>query len=262
MANLAVQRTHERRSVRDLRIVDGAYTVRLAETIEEVESALRLRFEVFNLELNEGLEGSYINGLDEDAFDATSDHLIIVENATGRTVGTYRLRTLDMSERVSGFYCATEFEIEKLPLDLLQNSVEIGRASIAIDHRNSKALFLLWKGLLTYLGIARKRYLFGSCSLTSQDEHEGIQALTHLLRTNAAHDEYWVNARSSFACRVNDTLIANEDYKLPKLFSAYLRFGAKVCSSPAIDRDFKTIDFLVMFDIQSLSERHLRLFDL
>jgi putative hemolysin len=44
-----------------------------------------------------------------------------------------------------------------------------------------------------------------------------------------------------------------EKVKLPRLFSLYLRYGAKVCGPPAIDRRFKTIDYLVVLDIQQLS---------
>ncbi|HSE25667.1 MAG TPA: hypothetical protein VLB68_28640, partial [Pyrinomonadaceae bacterium] len=38
-----------------IRVNDGRYEVRLAQTMQEVDAALKLRFEVFNLELNEGL---------------------------------------------------------------------------------------------------------------------------------------------------------------------------------------------------------------
>jgi putative hemolysin len=36
--------------------------------------------------------------------------------------------------------------------------------------------------------------------------------------------------------------------------TAYLSLGAKICSSPAIDREFGTIDFLTLLDLESLSE--------
>jgi putative hemolysin len=39
------------------------YTLRLARTREEVEAALRLRFEVFNLELQEGFAESFFTGI-------------------------------------------------------------------------------------------------------------------------------------------------------------------------------------------------------
>ena len=38
-----------------IRVNDSRYEVRLAQTMEEMDAALKLRFEVFNLELDEGL---------------------------------------------------------------------------------------------------------------------------------------------------------------------------------------------------------------
>ena len=35
---------------------------------------------------------------------------------------------------------------------------------------------------------------------------------------------------------------------LPKLFRAYMSLGAQVISEPALDREFGTVDFLVMLD--------------
>ena len=37
----------------------------------------------------------------------------------------------------------------------------------------------------------------------------------------------------------------------PKLLRAYLGVGAKICSAPAIDREFGTIDFLTILDCQN-----------
>lgn len=65
-------------------IEDGRYLVRFARSREEIESALKLRFEVFNLELGEGLASSFQTGRDRDQFDATCHHLIGTEKATGK----------------------------------------------------------------------------------------------------------------------------------------------------------------------------------
>jgi hypothetical protein len=54
-----------------IEIADGKYAVRFARNAEEIEAALKLRFEVFNLELEEGLESSFQTGRDRDEFDAT-----------------------------------------------------------------------------------------------------------------------------------------------------------------------------------------------
>ena len=42
------------------------YATRLAQDSGELRAAKALRYEVFNLELNEGLEQSHATGLDED----------------------------------------------------------------------------------------------------------------------------------------------------------------------------------------------------
>ena len=73
------------------------YRTRLATTEEDIRAAQRLRFEVFNVELQEGLSESWRTQLDSDRFDATCDHLIIEHIATGKIVGTYRLQTGEMA---------------------------------------------------------------------------------------------------------------------------------------------------------------------
>lgn len=242
---------------------DERYVVRLARDAAEIEAALRLRFEVFNLELGEGLESSYITGLDEDRFDAVCHHLIVIDREADAVIGTYRLQTLEMAGgKVENFYCAGEFRLEDLPLDFLRESLEIGRASIAREHRHTRVLFLLWKGLGAYLESSGKRFLFGCCSLTSQNAAEGWRAMRSLEKMNALDTNLWVAPQEEYACEPEDaTVEAGEDsYQLPKLFSTYLRFGAKVCSPPAIDREFKTIDFFVAFDSAAIDEKIRRMF--
>ena len=62
---------------------------RLARSMDDIRAAQSLRFQVFNLELNEGLEQSYATGLDEDPFDAVCDHLIVEHLPCANIVGTY-----------------------------------------------------------------------------------------------------------------------------------------------------------------------------
>ncbi len=69
----------------------GVYQLRFAESREDLEAAFRLRFLVFNLELNEGLESAYKTGCDTDEFDKTCDHLIVEHRLSRQVVGTYRL---------------------------------------------------------------------------------------------------------------------------------------------------------------------------
>lgn len=254
----------EFQAIRSFEIRDGRYIVRFARTREEVDDALRLRFEVFNLELREGLEASFLTERDEDEFDAGCDHLLVIERESKAVVGTYRLQTLKMAGSANGFYCAGEFDLEELPAEVLLQSLEIGRACIAREHRNTRVLFLLWKGLAAYLDIKKKRYLFGCCSLTSQSCADGARAERVLKNENHFHETLRVAVRDEYICQPeSDFDLSSEEtesFELPKLFHTYLRFGAKACSAPAIDRRFKTIDFFVLFDIETIDEKYRQMF--
>jgi len=41
----------------------------------------------------------------------------------------------------------------------------------------------------------------------------------------------------------------------PRLLRTYLELSAKVCGPPAIDREFKTIDFLTLLDLEEIPAR-------
>ena len=71
----------------------GSYRVRLASSEADRLAVFRLRFLVFNLELDEGLDAAHVTGYDTDHFDAVCDHLIVEHPYSGKIVGTYRLQT-------------------------------------------------------------------------------------------------------------------------------------------------------------------------
>jgi putative hemolysin len=240
----------------------GRYAVRFARTADELDAVLRLRFEVFNLELGEGLDSSYQTGRDEDEFDATSHHLLVVERAGGRAVGTYRLRTSEADTDARGFYSAGEFNLACLPPQVASESVEIGRACIAREHRNTQVLFLLWRGLAAYLQHNRKRYFFGCCSLAGTDAGAGLRVLDYMERGGHMHPTFYVPPRGGFECDASAEAERDDgaEPSVPKLFHTYLRFGAKVCGPPALDRAFKTTDFFVVFDVAGMGAKAGRLF--
>jgi putative hemolysin len=110
---------------------EGRYVVRFARTREELDAALKLRFEVFNLELGEGLASSFRTGRDLDEFDETCHHLIVLESSQDKIVGTYRMQTDEMAATGRGFYSGTEFDLSCFPPHVLADGVELGRACIA-----------------------------------------------------------------------------------------------------------------------------------
>ena len=247
-------------AVSAIQLADGRYEARFAVNAAELDTVLRLRFEVFNLELAEGLQESFDTGRDEDRFDAHCHHLMVLERATGEITGTYRMQTVAMAEAAVGLYTDGEFRLDQMPQDILSRSLEVGRACIHKEHRNRKVLFLLWRGLARYVMVTNSRYLFGCCSLTTQDACHGNEVLGYLARQKHLHPDFTIEPRSGFECVCDREVQPASRRAIPDLFWTYLRFGASICGPPAIDREFKTIDFLALFDVEAMDPVSRRLF--
>ena len=231
----------------------------MAQSEDEVRRAQLLRFEVFNLELGEGLAESYATGLDVDPFDEFCDHLIIEELATSEIVGTYRLQTGQLAAANLGYYSEREFDFA--PYESLRcETVELGRACVHVDHRNFNLLHLLWRGIARYAVERNARFLIGCSSISSQDPAEGIAVYEKLQPYLVAH-ELRTYPRAEFQVIAG---IGHEGWFAPqssaqapsdassRLLRAYLAIGARICGPPALDRDFGTIDFLTVLDLHLL----------
>ena len=241
--------------------VHGRFAVKLAEEGREVESAMRLRFEVFNKELKEGLQESYASGMDKDRYDNYCDHLIVTEVTTGKIVGTYRLMRGVVAEKKVGFYSETEFDlsaIKRMPGE----KMELGRSCVHRDYRNAAVVGMLWKGIAVYVERHRVTHLFGCGSLHTNNPAEVSMIYTYL---NLFH-------RAGTHCNVRP-LIRLEGVRafswceresvfplLPPLMKGYLRVGAEICGEPAYDPVFGTTDFFILLDTQKLLGRYRRRF--
>jgi putative hemolysin len=238
-------------------ISPAGYSVRVTREPQDIVAAQRLRYEVFNVELGEGLAASHGRKLDADPFDAQCDHLVITETLTGRVVGTYRLQTGVMASNGLGYYSAQEFDFESYE-PLRPEVLELGRACIHAKHRGRAVLDLLWRGIARYASFHQSRYLVGCSSLTSQDPAEGW-SLYHRLKTNhLAPPDLRTEPIGDY--RMPDPGNTLKDVKPPKLFSAYLNIGAVIAGPPALDRAFRTIDFLTILDVTKLSGTGIRHF--
>lgn len=237
----------------------GRYRLSFARTPEDLDRILRLRFTVFNLELGEGLDEAYVTRRDEDDFDVTFHHLLISTRETGEVVGTYRMQTAAMAA-AGGFYSAAEFDLGGVPGEILDRSVEIGRACVSREHRNGRVLHLLWRGLATYLRWNRATSLFGCCSLTSQDPRLGVSVLHRIEREGRLDPRIRVTPLPALACLDEAPGTPLPEPHIPALFQSYLTLGARVWGPPAIDRAFKTIDFLVGLDVLALAPTVYRSF--
>jgi putative hemolysin len=238
-------------------IIDGRYLVKLAASPGEIESALRLRYEVFSVEMGSAPQASDGPRIEFDEFDLTCRHLLVIDRTTSKTVGTYRLNAIESAKTIDGFYSNSEFNLYELPAEVMSRGIEIGRACISAEHRNTKVLFLLWKGLVAYLQGAGKRYFFGCCSIFTNDESVGAGAFRQLVEGGYIDENFCVQPRRN---GIDIDCQRGEKVELPGLFNMYLRMGAKVCGPPIIDHEFGTIDFFVVCDTHQVSAKYRRMF--
>jgi putative hemolysin len=225
--------------------------VRLASAPSDIADAQRLRFQVFNLELKEGLDSAFTSGLDCDEFDTVCDHLIVEHQPSESVVGTYRLQTGTTAKRNLGYYSEREFDFS--PYETLRPKlVELGRACIHRDHRSSDVLYRLWRGIAEYSLVNGARYLIGCSSLTSQNPAHG-HAVYRRVQEWLVAEALRTSPHASVRLPISESTLAEDS--VPKLLRTYLAIGAGICGPPAMDREFKTIDFLTLLDLENLHAR-------
>lgn len=240
--------TNHRNATQRALNLGSQYNLRLADKPADLSAAQSLRFQVFNLELNEGLAASYATGLDADGFDAICDHLIVEHVPSATVVGTYRLQTGRQALH-QGYYSEQEFHFA--PYESLRSQlVELGRACVHPQHRNLFVLGMLWKGIANYAREHGARYLIGCSSLTSQSPAVGAAAFATLREDSLVCSQLQTLPRPEYFCPLDE--VSDEPVVIPKLLRGYLSMGAKICGPPALDRQFKTIDFLTLLDLESM----------
>jgi putative hemolysin len=229
-----------------------SYTARLARSPDEVRAAQALRFQVFNLELKEGLAESFTTGLDADPFDAVCDHLIVKDLDSREVVGTYRLQPGTRAEVKLGYYSSQAFDLASFE-HLRGELVELGRACVAPRHRNLTVIQLLWRGIAFYARSINARYLMGCSSLGSADARLGASLYAGLAASHLAPLPFRVQPLKKCACPLEP--LADGRVEAPRILTAYLALGAAICGPPAIDRQFGTIDFLTVLDLEHVPAR-------
>jgi putative hemolysin len=121
--------------------------------------------------------------------------------------------------------------------------LELGRACVHRDHRSFEVVSTLWRGICQYAQERGCRYLVGCSSLASQDPAEGWSTYRKLQDSLVAPE---LRTQPMARYRLPAEQAASVDVKVPKLLRTYLAVGA-------IDREFKTIDFLTWMDLESLT---------
>lgn len=244
------------------------YRVKFAVSGEELAGAFKLRYNVFKLEQGKNIMENE-SRIEKDCFDDHCFHLVVEEIHSAKTVGTSRIYPGPAAvENKSGFYSEGEFKIDGLEKIALQ-TIEVGRSCVDGEYRNGTVVALLWAGISEVMRRSGLRYLMGCASLEESDPAAGWilydlfkeqdklckeitgQALPHVQMERPAPEELQKFRKSHPQTRK----------LLPPLFKGYLSMGAKICSEPVFDREFGTLDFLILLDVGGLPQRYQKHFN-
>ncbi len=244
------------------------FLVKIAENHEEVEKAQRLRYEVFNIEQGRGLKMSEKYGIDFDEFDQYCMHLLVIEKSSDKAIGTYRAHLGCIANSAKGFYSSKEYEIHGL-YKIADKCLELGRTCVSSDHRSGAIIALLWGGIVELLARSDLTYLLGCVSLEGTNSKTGWAIHEYISRTYPSFTEFSVLPRPGFRLEKPpkdeiEKLLKDEAAlikMIPPLLKGYLRLGAHVCGEPALDKEFGTIDFFILLDMDKVPDRYKRHFN-
>lgn len=238
----------------DIHIENKKYIVKIANTSDEIFQIFRLRSKSFKKGFIKNVKDF---NLENDIFDEFSDYLIVKDKDGNKVIGTYRLIS---SVKTNNFYSESEFNLNKIKnLDGLK--IELGRACTDKNSTSPIVFALLWKGLLEYSKRLNAKYLFGCSSIFCKSEYSGI-VFDYLLENNWVHNKIISMPKNKYMPKIKEInrSINISDIKIPTLIKSYLKAGAKICSFPAYDNDFKCIDLLTLFNLQDIELKYEKKF--
>ena len=228
------------------------YIIKSAENNGELNEALALRYKIFSKEI---LGKKNFFKIDIDKFDKYCDHIIIIDKNINKIIGTYRINIYNKK-----FYSAKEFYINDL-LALKGKKAELGRACILKNYRKGVVLGLLWKGIQCYIKKEDIQYLFGCSSIFSENKQLAISVFDFFKINDCLHPTLLVKPKKKYSFKqlnllnsaYNSNAMDIEPNIIPDLLKSYLKFGAKICSYPAYDKEFRCFDFLTVIDYNTVN---------
>lgn len=242
-----------------------SFSVSLAATPDDLRAAQALRYEVFIQEL--GGSGELVDhaaGLERDAFDDHSDHLLLRDDSRDEVVGVYRLMRAEHAATAGRFYSASEYDLGPL-LQSGRRLLELGRSCLHRDYRGGMAMYHLWTALADYVAEHGVEVLFGVASFHGTDIAALGQPLSLLHHRHLAPPALRPRAVSGHFQPMD--LIAHDQIdakaamvQMPALIKAYLRLGGMVGEGAFVDHAFNTTDICLILDTARLSARQQKIY--
>jgi putative hemolysin len=171
----------------------------------------RLR-EVTFREVGEGTNES----IDIDSFDQHYRHMFLWDDDAKKVAGAYRMglgSEIFPKYGIEGFYLNDLFRFESELYDMLQKSIEMGRAFIIKEYQQKPMpLFLLWKGIIHItLRYPEHKFLLGGVSISNQFSDFSKSLMIEFMKSNF-YDPYiaqYIHPKKAFKVKLKD---ADKDF--------------------------------------------------
>jgi len=220
--------------------------------------------------------------IDLDQFDAYYHHLFLWDDTEKKIVGAYRMgmgAEIFAAYGIDGFYLQDLFRFEPELYDMMQKSIEMGRAYIVKEYQQKPMpLFLLWKGIVhTTLRYPNHKYLIGGVSISNQFSNFSKSLMIEFMKSN-----YWdpyiaqyIRPKKEFKVKLNDAdkeFVFDEtqadlnkfdklidevepgSLRLPVLIKKYIKQNAKVIAFNVDPLFNNAVDGLMYIRIADLPE--------
>ena len=215
-------------------------TLSVTRDVDAVRAAQRLRHRVFVREL--GAAGG-AGDREEDAFDRSSDHLVLRDAARPDLGVVATLRVADGTRSTE-----REFDVSALHRSG-RRLAEAGRACLHPDYRGGMAGMVLFAGLVRYLRDRAVDVAVGTASFAGADPAAHMPALRRLQIDALAPEALRPVARGPGAVAVAGPAPRAAMAGVPALIKSYLRAGARVGSGACVDAGFNTVDVCMVLDL-------------
>lgn len=154
--------------------------------------------------------------IDLDKYDQYYHHMFLWDDETNQIAGAYRMglgSEIFPKYGMEGFYLNDLFRFETELHEMMQNSIEMGRAFIIKEYQQKPMpLFLLWRGIMhTTLRYPEHKFLLGGVSISNQFSDFSKSLMIEFMKSNY-YDPYiaqYVHPKKEFKVKLKD---ADKDF--------------------------------------------------
>ena len=241
----------------------------------------RLR-EITFREVGEGTNES----IDIDRYDKYYHHMFLWDAETNQIAGAYRMglgSEIFPKKGVEGFYLNGLFRFESELNEMLQQSIEMGRAFVIKEYQQKPMpLFLLWRGIMHItLRNPEHKYLIGGVSISNQFSDFSKSLMIEFMKSNY-YDPYiaqYIHPKKEYKVKLKD---ADKDFifdeaesdlnkfdkiidelepgnlRLPVLIKKYIKQNAKLVAFNVDPLFNNAIDGLMYIRIADIPESTMK----